>query len=167
MSCERCYGIFPSYRSEREPPMTCAACGAPLESPDPIPVWHLPEVTNTVGGAAMNAEKLLVADVGTEPSWWWLSFVGCDGFLGVAIVRASDPATAVHNAHVLGVNPGGEVCLAPLPSEMKVPEWAREKLLNREQCAIVNGWFEASLFLEFAEDTDEPSCAALVKERKA
>lgn len=103
--------------------------------------------------------------MGTEPSWWWLSFVGDDGFLGVAIVRACDPVTAVCNAHVLGVNPGGEVCAAPLLPEMKVPEWAREKLLNREQCEIVNGWFEAFLFLEFAEDTDELACAALVKER--
>lgn len=82
--------------------------------------------------------------------WWWLSFA--DGslaegeqFLGACIVqgtemimgvpRISDP---VPQAHLLGINPGGEVQLQRIPDEREVlPEWCN-RLMNREECEALD-----------------------------
>jgi hypothetical protein len=48
---------------------------------------------------------------------WWLSFAGEEGHRGCAIVHALDFGQAVHTAHVLGINPGGEVKGVEMPEE--------------------------------------------------
>jgi hypothetical protein len=88
----------------------------------------------------------------TEPNrpngmWlWWLSFVdssasappdqqvpGGGGFLGVSIVAATDPLSAVQHAWDLGCNPGGEVgILGPIPLDVYPPE-VRNRLLTQEE----------------------------------
>lgn len=84
----------------------------------------------------------LLAQESVQPeSWWWLSFA--DGslpageqFLGVAIVRARGPSLAIHRAHELGINPGGEVRFMACTDEAvdeKVPPADREVLLSRER----------------------------------
>ncbi len=50
---------------------------------------------------------------------WWLSFCDPDAptgeqFLGACIVDAVDEITAVRVAHILGINPGGEVAFQDL-----------------------------------------------------
>lgn len=60
---------------------------------------------------------------------WWLSFVG-DGFLGVSIVLAVDFITAVTTAHMLGINPGGEVKGHPWSGEKSVPDSYVGRLLS-------------------------------------
>jgi hypothetical protein len=64
--------------------------------------------------------------------WWWLSFSGEPGFLGVCIVQGNDIGEAVIRAHVLGINPGGEVRGFPIPkSELhRFKLEACERLLN-------------------------------------
>lgn len=68
---------------------------------------------------------------------WWLSFA--DGtkptgeqFLGVAIVEALGFIEAVRVAHLLGINPGGEVRGGPVPTE-PYPETVRNRLLSKDE----------------------------------
>lgn len=77
---------------------------------------------------------------------YWLSFVDSDlsappdeqvpgggGFLGVCIVEADNPISAVAEAHRLEINPGGEVAIyGPIPTEA-YPEDARNRLLTAEE----------------------------------
>jgi hypothetical protein len=51
---------------------------------------------------------------------WWLSFAG-DSFLGAAIIPAADFISAVTAAHLLGINPGGEVLGHPWIGEEGKP----------------------------------------------
>ena len=68
--------------------------------------------------------------------WWWLSF--CDTekpegqqFLGACFVRGTNMIAAVKNAHMFDINPGGEVQGVEVPSDLIVPEWAKNKLLTK------------------------------------
>jgi hypothetical protein len=69
---------------------------------------------------------------------YWLSFVDTDRpegdrFLGVAIVRGTDPVGAVEMAWALGCNPGGEVMiLGPVPDGIYAPE-DMGRLLTRDE----------------------------------
>jgi hypothetical protein len=75
-----------------------------------------------------------------EPQWWWLSFVDPDRpegdrFLGVVIVEARGPTTATQRAHDLGINPGGEVAIVPLPGPPRPED--RERLLTRAEVQAI------------------------------
>ena len=68
-------------------------------------------------------------------AWQWLSFCDQDlpngsKFLGVCIVEASDIVSASVLAHVLGINPGGEVlgCEVTEP-----PDDCKNRLLTRDE----------------------------------
>jgi len=69
--------------------------------------------------------------------WWWLSFTDPgrpegSQFLGVTVVQAPDDTSAVVTAHVLGINPGGEVLTAgPLPDDID-QTWCN-RLLTKEE----------------------------------
>lgn len=61
--------------------------------------------------------------------WWYLSFVGENGWLGACFVRASSSEAAVKRAHAVGANPGGQVsALGPLDVDIS-PEHA-DRLLT-------------------------------------
>lgn len=71
-----------------------------------------------------------------ELEWWWLSFT-CEekGFLGVAIVFATDFIHACKVTHALKINPGGQVsgyCFNA-GAEMKVRLFDSMRLLNKEE----------------------------------
>jgi hypothetical protein len=82
----------------------------------------------------------------TETSLWWLSFVDPDksappdeqvpgggGFLGVAIVEADGPGSAITAAWRLGCNPGGQVgILGPIPLDTYSDD-VRNRLLTAEE----------------------------------
>lgn len=84
-------------------------------------------------------DSMLMAEAAVgEPSWWWMSFADPhrptgQQFLGVAIVRASGEASAVTESHQLGVNPGGEIALAPIPEDHVPPPHLRNRLLSRAE----------------------------------
>jgi hypothetical protein len=89
-------------------------------------------------------ERRILEKVAEERSgelrWWWLSFIDPgraenDRFLGVAIVEASGPITATLQAHDLGINPGGEVAILPLPYPPKPED--RDRLLSREEAQVL------------------------------
>ena len=66
---------------------------------------------------------------------WWLSFCDTrrpDGyqFLGVAIVEADGFLQAIDKAHVLNINPGGEVRGFPVQD---IPSEYHDRLLSREE----------------------------------
>lgn len=73
--------------------------------------------------------------------WWWLSFADATlpkgtQFLGACIVRARGMVSAVSRAHVLGINPGGEVVGYELPAaadEIGIPDDYCNRLLTREE----------------------------------
>lgn len=70
---------------------------------------------------------------------WWLSFCDSDRpkgqqFLGVAIVCAHAFTEAITAAHVLGINPGGEVQGHAIPPDKLVPSQWVERLLTRAEC---------------------------------
>lgn len=73
-------------------------------------------------------------------TWWWLSFANPylpagSQFLGACLVKAHGVAEAVRVAHVLEINPGGEVQFMKLLPTAPIPaKWA-ERLLTRAECA--------------------------------
>ena len=75
------------------------------------------------------------------PGVYWMSFVDPDDghFLGVAIVHAEDPLTAVQEAWARGCNPGGEVgIMGPFPPDV-VAEADMNRLLDRAEAERVGG----------------------------
>lgn len=77
-----------------------------------------------------------------ESKFFYLSF--CDAsrpagtqFLGACIVRASHLMEAVQVAHLLGINPGGEVLGYPIPvfflTAARAVDYPIEKLLTRPE----------------------------------
>lgn len=90
-------------------------------------------------------------------SLWWLSFVDPDraaprgqqvpggpGFLGVAIVEATDLMSAVRLSHERGCNPGGEVqAFGPLPRE-GIPEQFWHRVLSQAEAEAVPDPWETS-----------------------
>lgn len=72
--------------------------------------------------------------------WWWLSFADPDlpdgrQFLGVVIMNGDTVMEAITEAHVLGVNPGGECSFAQIPEEHVPPLQYRRRLLNYAELA--------------------------------
>lgn len=78
--------------------------------------------------------------------WWWLSFADADlpestQFLGAVIVAAPNFLLATQEAHLRGINPGGEV------QGMELPDWAvphlnhQNVLLDRTECAAADDHF--------------------------
>jgi hypothetical protein len=88
----------------------------------------------------MNDAREVLAREAADPQHglWWLSFVDTsrpegDRFLGVCIVEAVGPVSAVGVAHARGCNPGGEVGITgPAPLELW-PSDLRNRLLTREE----------------------------------
>ena len=71
--------------------------------------------------------------------WWWLSFADANRpkgtqFLGAVLVRAGSMIEAVGNAHILGINPGGEVRGFEIPDGTEPIASYTNRLLNREEC---------------------------------
>lgn len=64
---------------------------------------------------------------------FYLSFAG-DEWLGACVVRAPSDKAAIYKSHALRINPGGDVIIIELTPEQstKVPDEARERLLNKE-----------------------------------
>ena len=65
-----------------------------------------------------------------EMGWWYLSFVGDDGWLGACCVEADSIQDAAHIAHKAGCNPGGEVLGLALAPEDPVPAAIQYKLIT-------------------------------------
>lgn len=72
-----------------------------------------------------------------EEAWWWLSFATDEGFLGGALVKACGMASAVDKAHLLKINPGGEVAGWQLPGEPD-PDWPRETFVSKDEVIALN-----------------------------
>lgn len=76
--------------------------------------------------------------------WIYLSFVDDDKdkdkFLGACIVKAKDIIEGVHVAHLLQINPGGEVAAFPIPHK-HLPEerWLGKFLTKEDVCTIWPG----------------------------
>lgn len=81
---------------------------------------------------------------------FWLSFCDTDKpagsqFLGVAIVRAHSLPEAIRVAHVLGINPGGEVQSLELPDGVKIDGGSMEQLLSRVEAEALWQELEAQM----------------------
>jgi hypothetical protein len=90
---------------------------------------------------------------------WWLSFADAilpvgNQFLGAAMVRASNMIEAVQVAHLLGINPGGEVVGVECdPSAAAlVPAKYVERLLSRDEIEA----FETEMASLRPTTTEEP-----------
>lgn len=76
------------------------------------------------------------------PPLWWLSFCDPDRpkgtqFLGVAIVCADTLPVAAAVAHVLGINPGGQISsFGPMPIGWIHPRWIG-RLLTKEEAESI------------------------------
>jgi hypothetical protein len=73
---------------------------------------------------------------------WWLSFSGDGRNLGICIVDAHSFPEAVMVAHILGINPGGEVRGWPMHGDVRdreVARWGKERLIPREELAAGGG----------------------------
>lgn len=69
-------------------------------------------------------------------SWWWMSFVGEQGFLGVCIVEAETMEAAVASSHMIGCNPGGDIHVLGIPPEFEAETFARfqpNRLITEEE----------------------------------
>jgi hypothetical protein len=81
----------------------------------------------------------------TNNPWWWLSFATEEKFLGVVIIRGSGFVPAIRNAHILGINPGGEVRGLELPPDVTIPDWAKKTLLDKDQATNLETLFHMQL----------------------
>lgn len=79
----------------------------------------------------------MYAEGGTDLSWWYLSFVGEDGFRGAVYLEAWHLADAITRSHELGLNPGGEVMTVGPLDEAHMDEHVapvmRYRLLSRDE----------------------------------
>lgn len=86
------------------------------------------------------AVLLGLADVEAQDDsqWWWLSFADPDlpegtQFLGAALVPALTIEGAITQAHLLGINPGGQVASwGPIPEDAIPDSHPRCVLMDRE-----------------------------------
>jgi hypothetical protein len=63
--------------------------------------------------------------------WYYLSFADESGWLGACFVKSLAEFTAIAQAHIMGVNPGGEVQVTPLPDlSGQIPSSFFERLLD-------------------------------------
>lgn len=65
---------------------------------------------------------------------WWLSFADDDGFRGAALVFADSLVNAIREAHVLRINPGGEVMGIPVPGDIAPGGKWIGRLLSADEC---------------------------------
>ncbi|MGH9060338.1 MAG: hypothetical protein ACRDZY_12610 [Acidimicrobiales bacterium] len=90
------------------------------------------------------AEALRAEEARGAPLWWYLSFAEESapkgrGFLGAIVLRAPGFITAVDQANLLGINPGGEVLGTPLPFEPPqdwIDRWSQRLLTRAEALAL-------------------------------
>lgn len=75
-------------------------------------------------------------------SWWWISFADGRGFLGACIVSAFGMVDAVKQAHLLGINPGGQALGREVPPGVEVPDGAKKRLLSRDDIVTYFGEIE-------------------------
>jgi len=72
----------------------------------------------------------------TPARWFYLSFADDErgGFLGGIYIEANGPLTASRRAHMLSINPGGQVLTVEMPSgyPLPPPEY-RERLLTKAE----------------------------------
>lgn len=66
---------------------------------------------------------------------WWLSFSDEQACLGVAIVDGDDVVEATMRAHMLGINPGGQVLGIPVPPDdpdavASVEQYGTDRLIS-------------------------------------
>jgi hypothetical protein len=79
------------------------------------------------------ARAALAQEAAEPEGWWWLSFVGAEGFRGCCLVRARGFLSACLEARKQGCSPGGQVKgVGPVPDD-PLPGWAN-RLLSREEC---------------------------------
>lgn len=70
--------------------------------------------------------------------WWYMSFADENGWLGGCHVQGQTFDAAVKRAWNLGINPGEEIKGLQCPNDYPLPEWAKNKLLNRADMARLN-----------------------------
>lgn len=75
----------------------------------------------------------------TDEDWWWLSFAGDGGFLGVVVVQGYGIVDAVSRSHELEANPGGEVQGLLIPLECVPPVQFRNRLLSKAEAVEAGG----------------------------
>jgi hypothetical protein len=105
-------------------------------------------------------DKLLAEEAAQPEKWWWMSFVGEEGFRGGILTRAPGFLSAVAKVNILGLSPGGEikgVDVVSMPEEFK--QYA-DRLLSKEDLERFMGgtrkWVEKELeeFPEVEHDHD-------------
>jgi hypothetical protein len=74
--------------------------------------------------------QLLTDELSQPLRWFYLSFAD-EQFLGAALVEAQGFAHAIKLTHKLGINPGGEVLSHEVPTSVKIPEEAKNRLLSK------------------------------------
>lgn len=74
--------------------------------------------------------------------WMLLSFANVEGFLGGAVVYASDVSDAADKAWDMGINPGGEVLAFPIPEAFTIPDRFQKKLLTRDECNELDAFWQ-------------------------
>jgi hypothetical protein len=70
------------------------------------------------------------------PGWYYMSFIGEQGFLGGLFLYAQNQSLALYDSHRRKLNPGGEVAMiGPMSDEdmRRVPLENRGRLLGREE----------------------------------
>ena len=94
-------------------------------------------------------QTLITEEMSQPEGWFYLSFVDDTGFLGIIVVKAHGPTTALKRAHELQINPGGQVMAVRLPddyhSHMLQPiEEVGDRLLSREEAEAAFGELKRS-----------------------
>ena len=88
----------------------------------------------------------------TPGKYMWLSFATESHFRGAAIVEGNEIIECTKKTHALGINPGGQVLGAQIPTEAEhlIPIKLIEKLLNREEAQFIT-----KIFDDFTSETKE------------
>jgi hypothetical protein len=63
-------------------------------------------------------------------TYWYISFATDDGFRGATVVAGSNPKSALANATLRGLNPGGEAAILEVLPEMEA-ESDMQAMINR------------------------------------
>lgn len=84
-------------------------------------------------------------------TWWYLSFADDSlpkgsQFLGVVIIQAHGLGDAASQAHMRGINPGGEVLGVDIPTDKVPPESYRNRLLSNAELLAL--WPESKTIAE-------------------
>ncbi len=85
-------------------------------------------------------ERTKFTGTASPSGWWWLSFVD-GGFLGGLLIEGATIVDACRNAHLAGLNPGGEVLGVALTPAAVVatPRAWRRRLLTKAECESLDG----------------------------